>query len=104
MPCNSTTHNSNLVIENYDARRRYLSENNNPNSIKLIHTNIRSLSKNFEELESVLHKLHHEFEIIVLTECWNLQDKNLFELEGYKIHYNNSRLNQNDGVVMYIKS
>ena len=26
----------------------------------------------------------------------------MFNMQGYKIHYNNSQINQNDGVIIYI--
>ena len=41
--------------------------------------------------------------IIVCSETWNLLNVQYFTLSGYKLYYNNSQVNQNAGVVVYIK-
>ncbi|KAJ8972968.1 hypothetical protein NQ317_019315 [Molorchus minor] len=45
----------------------------------------------------------YDFEIIVLTETWKIENLDLFSLKGYNITYNEGNLNQNDGVVLLIK-
>ena len=53
----------------------------------MFHTNISSLSANFEKLELLLYELNFKFDIIVLTETWNSETrKHLFNpglLLGY---------------------
>ena len=42
--------------------------------------------------------------MIVLSETWVVENKNLYSLPDYNIIYNQGNLNKNDGVVMYIKN
>lgn len=71
---------------------------------KIFHLNIRSISKNFDELSIVLESLKTKFEIIILSETWQIKDIHLFHLDGYEIEYSAGTFNQNDGVVMFIKN
>ena len=34
---------------------------------------------------------------------WKIHHTQFFQLPGYKIFYNNSKINQSDGVVLYIR-
>ena len=56
-------------------------------SFSLMHTNIRSLTANFEKLENLLADLDFHFDVIACTETWNPDDKkHLFTpgiLDGY---------------------
>lgn len=69
----------------------------------LLHSNIRSINKNFEELEIYLKCFDSIFDVIILSETWNVQNTDQFNLQGYKIYYNESTINQNDGVIIYVK-
>ncbi len=40
------------------------------NYIKIIHTNIRSLTKNFDAINALLDSLEIKFTVIVLSELW----------------------------------
>ena len=71
---------------------------------KIFHTNIRSINKNFDNLLLTLNQYIGVFDIIVLTETWIVYNLNNFTINGYDILYNNSKLNQNDGVIVYVKS
>ena len=57
------------------------------NSISVFHTNILSLSANFEKLELLLYEMNFKFDIIALMETWNSETrKHLFNpglLLGY---------------------
>lgn len=70
----------------------------------IFHGNIRSLKKNMDEFSIVLNELKYNFHCIVLTETWNLYDLQLFNIPGYDLIYNEGHINQNDGVVIYIKN
>lgn len=76
---------------------------NRLNHFEIFHNNIRSLAKNIHELKVVLNQLQWRFDCVVLTETWNLTDLTMFALEGYDVIYNEGRVNQNDGVVIYIR-
>lgn len=74
---------------------------NNPNSaVKIFHTNIRSISRNFEEFIVILNVYPFEFDIIVLSETYTVKNLDLYRISGYHMYYNNSRINRNDGVVL----
>lgn len=70
----------------------------------VFHNNIRSVSKNFQELEVFLSSYDNCFDCICLTETWKIDNINYFSLNGYDSYYNNSQINQNDGVLLYIKN
>lgn len=71
-------------------------------NLRIFHLNIRSIGKNLDELKVVLSSLNHTYDIIVLTETWKIVDVNSFHMSDFDIIYNNGRVNQNDGVVIYI--
>lgn len=41
--------------------------------------------------------------VIVCSETWRLEYYKYFQLQGYDIFYNESFINQNDGVVIFLK-
>lgn len=92
-----TEHVANFIESNY-----VFSINNNTTNFKLFHTNIRSVRKNFEELQTNLSQ-HIDFECIILTETFILDNPDLYYLEGYDLTYNCANLNRNDGIIMYVK-
>lgn len=70
----------------------------------IIHFNIRSIQKNFNELLVCLDKINLEkIDIIVLSETFNLTNIELFSINGYEIYYNNSVFNKNDGTIVYVR-
>lgn len=64
--------------------------------------NIRSLNKNFSKLTVFIENLEVKPTIIVCTETWSLDYDKIFTITGYKLYYNESKINKADGVVMYI--
>lgn len=72
--------------------------------IKLLHHNIRSLNKNLDSLLILLKQLRSTFDFVVLSETWKLYDPLLFRIDQYDILYNEGSINQNDGVVVYVRS
>lgn len=71
--------------------------------LNFFHTNIRSISKNFDEFEVLLSLLKINFDFLILSETWQVTNPDLFSIDGYKIYYNNGNINQNDGVIIYVK-
>lgn len=75
------------------------------NTLTLLTQNIRSINRNMDGFEVLLESLDINCDVIVLTECWlSSQTANLPSLDGYCTHKTNSNMNQNDGVVVYIKN
>lgn len=71
--------------------------------INILHFNIRSIRKNFNELLIFIEAFNLYFtDIIVLSECWRVDD-GLFNIEGYNTFYNHADHNQNDGVIVFVK-
>lgn len=67
--------------------------------------NIRSVrcSRNFDSLLLVLSRLNFTPDLIVLTECWLVEDMIPIQLDGYKFNCSKKYLNQNDGIIIYSK-
>lgn len=76
--------------------------NKSLHDFKILHTNIRSLNRNFDNLVVFLHRLAYKPDVIILTECWLSKCHFVPPLEGYNCHASNF-LTQNDGVVVYVK-
>lgn len=70
----------------------------------VFHLNIRSLSKNIDELLIFLQQFNKKFDAIILSETFQIFDICLFHIDGYELVYNRGALNKNDGVVVYVKS
>ena len=72
--------------------------------ILILHINIRSLNVNFEKLELLLKSLIYKPHIIVCSETRNLIEHKLYSLNGYSIQYNQSSINEAEGVIMYVSN
>lgn len=72
---------------------------------KLLCLNIRSISKNFDGLITLLSRIKLDMDFVILTECWlsHCRD-NLPSLSNYNIHHSTDDYNQNDGVVVFINN
>ena len=69
-----------------------------------MYVNIRSINANLKNLEIIIESLHVKPCIIICTYTRKLGNYKQYQLPNYKIFYNNSKINQNDGVVLYINS
>jgi len=69
-----------------------------------LNANIRSLSKNFEQLKECLKILNCEFNIIGLSETHLKEKPNDFSLSGYNIEYTNRVDREKGGVCMYVSN
>lgn len=75
----------------------------NKNNLTIIAQNIVSIYKNFDDFTLTLANLSFETDIITFTECRLDANKPLPQLNNYEVYNTHSQLNQNDGVVTYIK-
>lgn len=72
-------------------------------NFRVLSMNIRSISKNFNEFLVYLRRLNITFDVLVLTEC-RLNDSSIIDnLPGYNTYHTNQNINQNGGVVAYVK-
>ena len=76
-------------------------------SLSILHVNIRSLKKNFENFKLLLSNLSFCFKIICLTETWskdqNMTQNSLFNLPNYAaIHQDRRNNKRGGGVCTYI--
>ncbi|KAJ8711530.1 hypothetical protein PYW07_008772 [Mythimna separata] len=77
----------------------------NPNkTINVLHLNIRSISKNFNSVLVLLASLKISCDVIIFSECWLNKNINIPILPGYSVYSSTISLNQNDGVVVYVRS
>lgn len=72
------------------------------NGLNVFHTNIRSVAKNFDELQMCLEQFTGSFQIIVLTETFQVEDTKPYQLNGYDLVYNEGKVNLHDGVFVYV--
>lgn len=75
----------------------------NRKHLNIVHFNIRCMYKNFNELVSFLQTYKLTFcDIIILSECWHIDNTNLFNIRNYNIYYNHGDINKNDGMLIYV--
>lgn len=72
--------------------------------LNLIHLNIRSINKNYNNLIIFLESLNKNFDIIVCSETGIIEDPKNFELSGYTTIYNESRFTKCDGCIVFVKN
>lgn len=73
------------------------------NDLTIISQNIRSIYCNFNDFELLLSTFKFETDIIVLTECRLQSHKPIPQISNYLSFQTTRQLNQNDGVVVYVK-
>ena len=68
--------------------------------------NCRSLSANFEEINTCLHSVSQNFDIIALSETWFSSNDNLnmFSLPGYQFCHMDYENRRGGGVAIYAKN
>lgn len=88
--CDSTELNKYIKIQKSD--------------LTIISQNIRSIYCNFDDFLINISTFTFEADVIVLTECRLSQNKSIPQLANYSNYYTTRQLNQNDGVVVYVKN
>ena len=85
----------------------FLSEKENSETINAIHVNIRSLSKNFDNLLDILRDSNYSFNILCITETWctdsTLKNNSNLHLPNFDIISQERKTNKRGGgVLIYI--
>lgn len=73
------------------------------NDFTLITQNIRGINCNFHDFLLTIAHLKFDTDVIVLTECRINLNKPLPIIPNYEVYSTTAQLNQNDGVVVYVK-
>lgn len=73
--------------------------------LNIVHLNIRSIRKNFDELLIFLQVYNlTDCQIIILSECWKIPSCDQYNIPGFITYYNEGDYNKNDGVLVLVKS
>ena len=72
--------------------------------LTILHMNIRSIEKNYEELLIMLQEINTEPHIIILMEVWEVNNLNLFKIDNYTSHYSGEGVTKCAGIIVYIKN
>lgn len=75
----------------------------NKSSLTILNQNICSIYANFDNFLLSLPNLKFEADVLIFTECRLNVNKPLPHLNNYQSYSTENLLNQNDGVVMYVK-
>lgn len=68
----------------------------------ILNLNVRSLNANFEMLKVFIERLKYKPHVIVCAETWLIKDVNFFKFSNYNAYYNESCINQADGVLIFV--
>ncbi|KAL3265779.1 hypothetical protein HHI36_009977 [Cryptolaemus montrouzieri] len=75
------------------------------NQLNVIHLNIRSVRKIFDNLLLLFQAYNLFFyDVIVLSECFQINSAEEFNNPGFTTFYGEGNYNRNDGVITFIKS
>lgn len=76
----------------------------NESCLTVISQNIRSVNKNIIDFKVTLNRSNLDFDLIVLSECWLKGCDAIPELDGYSTYYTKEHINQNSGVIAYVRT
>lgn len=70
----------------------------------ILHLNIRSLNKNFDELKLFINSLKTSPDVIICSETHKITLPALYQIENYSLFYVDSEINKWDGTCVYVAS
>ena len=70
----------------------------------IIYINIRSLNANHIKLQAYIENFECQPNVIICAKTWVMDSLELYNIPGYKIFYNDSKINQNDVCVIVWKA
>lgn len=71
--------------------------------VSVCQVNIRSVTKNFDDFIILLEQIKFKYDILILCETWEVVNLDIFEIPGYVSYQSESKFNQNDGTIAYIR-
>lgn len=75
------------------------------NHLKIVHQNIRSTNRNFDEFLTAINGQSFLFDILILTETWHSErDGSTYSIPNYDSFFSPSKINKCDGVSIFVKS
>nr|CAI5841873.1 unnamed protein product [Callosobruchus analis] len=92
--------------KNYQCIEDYLAEQHEGDicGLGVIHFNIRSLQKHYDELLVYVQSAKEVLNVIVLSETGKIENLHDFQIPGYSAYYNESCHNKCDGTLIYVKA
>nr|CAI5865871.1 unnamed protein product [Callosobruchus analis] len=92
--------------KNYQCIEDYLAEQHEGDicGLRVIHFNIRSLQKHYDELLVYVQSAKEVLNVIVLSETGKIENLHDFQIPGYNAYYNESCHNKCDGTLIYVKA
>lgn len=88
-------------FNNFDVFNSFIAGEEGSN-LSIMHLNIRSYHKNFDELFVIKNSLKNNVDVIVLSESWLCSDNLMVEMEGFNVFQNQNKQNKSYGVLVYI--
>ncbi|KAL4715606.1 hypothetical protein ACJJTC_006185 [Scirpophaga incertulas] len=73
-------------------------------SLTVLTQNIRSINRNFSELEILLARANLSCDVLILTKCWLSCTSIIPQMENFVSFSTTINRNQNEGVVVYVKT
>ena len=86
--------------------KNFLDNSSSPNHFSILHLNIRSIKKNFENLKLFLKSINFTFSVISFSETWldylSITRDSLYELPNYTSNHQIRSNRKRGGVSVYI--
>lgn len=76
----------------------------NSHCLSFLHLNIRSLSRNIDNLTNMMAKINIKFSVIGISETWLQETSHSVDMDGYKFVHNNRSGRTGGGVGLYLTS
>lgn len=100
---NHIEHHETMEIDDFFDSQAIMNYNIKNESINILHMNIRSMRKNFEQFSCYLNRTGIKYQIVLLSETWITDEHDCnYELNGYSRIDKIARYSRSDGLCMFI--
>ena len=94
-----------LASSKYYSSDQFSKNYKSSGGFSILHVNIRSLKRNFDQLKFLLFSLNYKFSVIALSETWlKTSATDYWSLPGYELVVNNRQGKIGGGVALYVRS